>query len=379
MPTPRGQEELPAPPAAPLQPQQPQQPQQLPLQPQPQPPQPPQQPQQPQPQQPQPPAQPTAPALPEGQINPLPADRIVPPEGLLIPKKPLGDSLEKPGQAVPAKPAEGELPGLPGEPKSPAPKDKPTTEPSSGEKTPSAPAKDSPKPTTEPKSQNPQSSIWNGDRQPSKPAATAARGTGRNDLFSLIGGVEPEQNSLRATAHRADSIDAAAPATPTHRVEPTGYTTAESSPSAANHPTAGYATAESSLSAADAAKPQSSPALAPAAGDVALPRVALDGYCPVELCSHSRWALGDLRWTVVYKGWIYRLSGTEQRRLFLADPDRFAPANSCNDPVLTVDENRMVPGLAAFCAQYNDRVYMFSSAATQAQFNKNPQRYAALK
>ena len=57
---------------------------------------------------------------------------------------------------------------------------------------------------------------------------------------------------------------------------------------------------------------------------------------------------------------------------FLADPDRFVPVNSGNDVVLSVDENRSVPGQPAYCATYNDRLYMFSSAATQAEFNRQP-------
>jgi len=109
------------------------------------------------------------------------------------------------------------------------------------------------------------------------------------------------------------------------------------------------------------------------------PPEALNGYCPVELGGNGRWIKGDLRWTVVHEGWIYRLSGVEQRQLFLADPDRYAPVNSGNDLVLTVDEHRQIPGLPAFCATYNDRLYMFSSAASQARFNKFPQRYATGK
>ena len=148
--------------------------------------------------------------------------------------------------------------------------------------------------------------------------------------------------------YRADSIGVSLPRRSADRVEPAGYTTVESS----------------------------SPAVAESA---AMPRVALDGYCPVELGLHGRWVPGDLRWTVVYKGWIYRLSGAEQRRQFLAHPDRLAPANSCHDPVLSADEHRTVVGQTAYCAVYDGRLYMFSSAATQAQFNGNPQRYAAVK
>ena len=107
--------------------------------------------------------------------------------------------------------------------------------------------------------------------------------------------------------------------------------------------------------------------------------LVLNGYCVVELASNGRWVRGDLRWTVVHKGLIYRFSGPAQRQQFLANPEAFAPVNSGNDPVLAVDESRPVPGRPAYCATYNGRLYLFSNTATQARFNRNPQRYAAGK
>ena len=106
-----------------------------------------------------------------------------------------------------------------------------------------------------------------------------------------------------------------------------------------------------------------------------IPPLALQGYCPVELVRHGRWMPGDVHWTVVYKGWIYRLSGAAQRRQFLADPEKFVPANAGFDPVLSADQRQMVPGEPAYCVIYRDRAYLFSSAATQAEFNANPKRY----
>jgi YHS domain-containing protein len=97
----------------------------------------------------------------------------------------------------------------------------------------------------------------------------------------------------------------------------------------------------------------------------------------VELVKNGRWVKGDLRWTVVHQGWIFRFSGPAQRQQFLANPEAFAPVGSGNDPVLATDENRSVPGETAYCALYNGRLYMFSSAATQTQFNERPQRYVA--
>ena len=97
----------------------------------------------------------------------------------------------------------------------------------------------------------------------------------------------------------------------------------------------------------------------------------------MELTSNGRWVPGDRRWTAVHKGQVYRFSGPAQQQQFLANPDAFAPVNSGNDPVLAVGDNRCVPGQPAYCATYNGRLYMFSSAATKAQFIQNPQRYAA--
>ena len=89
--------------------------------------------------------------------------------------------------------------------------------------------------------------------------------------------------------------------------------------------------------------------------------LALQGYCPVELARHGRWVPGDVRWTVVYRCRIYRLSGTQQRRQFLADPEKFVPANSGDNPVVSVGQKRSVPGQPAYCAIYHDCVYLFSS------------------
>jgi YHS domain-containing protein len=104
--------------------------------------------------------------------------------------------------------------------------------------------------------------------------------------------------------------------------------------------------------------------------------VAVDGFCPVELSLHGRWVQGDPRWTVVYKGFIYRLSGNVQRQEFIANPEKFTPANGGFDPVVSVTQRRNVPGQVNFCATYKGRIYMFSGAATQDYFRNNPEPYA---
>jgi YHS domain-containing protein len=167
-------------------------------------------------------------------------------------------------------------------------------------------------------------------------------------VVSLSGNLEPERNALPPSVYRADPIGVV-PMSSVNRIQPAGYATAES------------------------------PARQKTASAKTVPTVALGGYCPVELSRSGRWVLGDLRWTVVHQGWIYRLSGAEQRQQFLADPDRFAPANSGSDVVLLAEKNRVVPGRTAHCAIYGGRLYMFSSADTQTEFNRHPGRYVAGK
>jgi YHS domain-containing protein len=163
-------------------------------------------------------------------------------------------------------------------------------------------------------------------------------------VVSLAGNLPPEDDALPGDSNRTGFI--AAVESQAGAVEPVAYVMAES-----------------------AAPPGEAVA-------VDVPPVALGGYCPVELARNGRWVTGDVRFTVVHKGHIYRLSGPTQRKQFLADPDALTPVNSGQDPVLAVDEHRRVPGEAAYCATYNGRLYMFSSAATQAKFNRIPQRYA---
>ena len=269
------------------------------------------------------------PQPPEGGILP-PEGGILPPEGFKIPGTP-ETPAEPNTEKKPNSPIEGGLPGLPVEPdQSPLPL------PSGVEKPTSTP-KEKPKAEETPRS-NDKGNSPSTNKMPSS-AARLSQGT----VVSLAGNVQPEDYALPGDSNRTSSIAAESQA---GAVEPVAYGMAES-----------------------AAPPGEAVAMN-------VPPVALGGYCPVELTQNGRWVRGDVRFTVVHNGHIYRLSGPAQRQQFLADPDALTPVNSGQDPVLAVDEHRMVPGEAAYCATYNGRLYMFSSAATQAKFNRIPQRYA---
>ena len=286
--------------------------------------------------------------LPGGTFPPLPGGTILPPQTPgSLPEPPAEPKSEKPSNSL----IEGGLPGLPVEPdQSPVPKPFEGGQPKEETK-----SKEQPKPKDTPKPPKTDKSPPGARRERTERTTTAAALFDRRDMpdgtvISLAAGQQSESSDALPGAHRADSIAATTSESPANAVEAAAYTTAESA-------ARGEVTDD----------------------NVAVPSIALGGYCPVELIRNGRWTRGDLRWTVVHNGWIYRLSGPTERRQFLANPDAFTPAYSGNDPVLAVDEHRTAPGQATCCATYNGRLYMFSNAATQSQFNRNPQRYAVGK
>ena len=128
------------------------------------------------------------------------------------------------------------------------------------------------------------------------------------------------------------------------------------------------------------ARPAVNPPSQPAA-DVPLSRgelpLGLNGFCPIQLVENENWLPGDSRWAVEYRGRIYLTSGADKQQRFLANPERYAPVLTGNDPVLAIDESRMEPGRTEHCVVYDGRLYSFSNASTLARFRQNPKRYAA--
>ena len=106
-----------------------------------------------------------------------------------------------------------------------------------------------------------------------------------------------------------------------------------------------------------------------------LPAVGLDGYCPVALVHDEVWTPGDPRYTAEFEGHTYTMSGPLQHRAFRSNPERYAPANSGFDPVLSFEENRRCLGKTNACAVFEGRLYMFANAESLARFQSNPMRY----
>ena len=87
----------------------------------------------------------------------------------------------------------------------------------------------------------------------------------------------------------------------------------------------------------------------------------------------------DVLWRAVQNGRLahaYLFAGPEQQQTFLADPDRYAPALSGDDPVLAFEQGKSMPGQRRYGVVCQSRMYLFTSPATRDAFAANPDKYA---
>jgi YHS domain-containing protein len=113
---------------------------------------------------------------------------------------------------------------------------------------------------------------------------------------------------------------------------------------------------------------------ADAAGSMPL---GLEGYCPVTLVDQGAWAEGRVQYGARHRGRTYLFAGSEQQQTFLANPDRYAPALSGDDPVLAMESRVSTPGQRRYGVTYQSRMYLFTSPETRAAFSADPSRYSA--
>src|SRR5205807_7773950 len=106
------------------------------------------------------------------------------------------------------------------------------------------------------------------------------------------------------------------------------------------------------------AAPASTIAIAGAVPDIrqlpaGSPPLGFDGYCPVSMRNSWKWVAGDPRWGVVHRGRTYWFAGPDEQKQFWTDPDRYTPALSGMDAVLSVDHQQQVPGKREHSLDYD--------------------------
>jgi len=100
------------------------------------------------------------------------------------------------------------------------------------------------------------------------------------------------------------------------------------------------------------------------------------GFCPVELRDRRELIDVNPTFTATFGLQTYAFSSLEARTAFEADPSRYAPAAGGSDVVLLVNGGEEQPGMLDYALWYRDRLYLFRSRETMAEFNNDPQRFA---
>jgi YHS domain-containing protein len=109
--------------------------------------------------------------------------------------------------------------------------------------------------------------------------------------------------------------------------------------------------------------------LAPAAES----KPAIEGYCPVVLRTSGAWAQGDPQFSVRHRGRIYWLSSEEARTEFLRAPDKQSPVLSGYDPMVFLNEGRLVEGSVQWglLEEVSGTFLFFSSEQLKQEYERN--------
>jgi len=116
---------------------------------------------------------------------------------------------------------------------------------------------------------------------------------------------------------------------------------------------------------------------APAKMTVEVP-LALEGFCPVTLCTEERWSTGNPVYCTMYQGHIFRFATAEAMTTFAQNPANYIPVAMGEDIVLMVDRNRRINGNRRFGAWYQGRVFLFSSQESLSAFSERPDFYTEI-
>jgi len=216
-----------------------------------------------------------------------------------------------------------------------------------------------------------------GPTQPSSPLGASGRedpwvaGAARQPLASSFGG----ETAISYQGPGGPPLQGPAPQSP----PPQGFAQSPSQPPTGRSPAARGSPSPDNPWGPRQPSPTPGQASGAAQRRADPPPAGMDGYCPVQLVENGRWVRGTHDAGVIHRDWLYLCAGPEERRRFLADPDRYAPVLAGHDVVLAIDQNQLVPGLRKYGVFYDTdkRVYLFASQASRDRFWQAPERYAA--
>lgn len=105
--------------------------------------------------------------------------------------------------------------------------------------------------------------------------------------------------------------------------------------------------------------------------------LGLEGYCPVTLKEEGQWQEGKPEFAVQHRGCVYWMCSQEAMQKFLAAPDETSPVLSGYDPLLLLEEGKLVEGKIHFgLQQFNGTYLLFASAESKQKYWDNFDRYS---
>jgi YHS domain-containing protein len=104
--------------------------------------------------------------------------------------------------------------------------------------------------------------------------------------------------------------------------------------------------------------------------------LALDGYCPVTVTDKMVWKRGDIRYGAIHRDRTYLFASTEEQKRFLAEPDKYSPIFSGNDPVIFLEQTARTPGKREYGLMYKNHMFLFASKESYDKFCSDSKRYA---
>ena len=101
------------------------------------------------------------------------------------------------------------------------------------------------------------------------------------------------------------------------------------------------------------------------------------GFCPVALRDRRDLVDASAEFTATFGLQTYTFAMRAAQSAFEAEPSRYAPAAGGSDVVLLVNSGEEQAGMLDYALWHRDRLYLFRSRETMAQFAQDPQRFAS--
>jgi YHS domain-containing protein len=105
---------------------------------------------------------------------------------------------------------------------------------------------------------------------------------------------------------------------------------------------------------------------------------ALGGDCPVSLVTREERVRGSVYHAYEFEGRLFLFADAERKAIFKASPAKYLAADLAADgmcAVTRVDERREAPGLSEFSTWYDGFLYRFAGEEQKRKFLAEPERY----